>query len=110
MAGKRFEVLLTPEDRYEVEIVTDRGQVTQFTIRYDAYLQGAWHAIVIFDNHGGHAHQHLMDPITGKGEPRTIPLDLKEAVTYAIYKIQAMWEDWREQYKRRLQGGEPDLL
>ena len=39
MAGKCFEVLLTPEDRYEVEIVTDRGQVTQFTIRYDAYRE-----------------------------------------------------------------------
>lgn len=102
---RRFEVLLTPEDRYGVEIVTDRGQVTRFTVRYDAYLQGTWHTIVIFDNHGGQAHQHMMDPISGKSEPRTIPLDLNEAVAYAIYRIQAMWEGWREQYERRLRGG-----
>lgn len=63
---------------------------------------------MIFDNHG-HGHQHLMDPITGKGEPRAIPLDLNEAVTYAFRKIQAMLEGWREQYERRLRGGEPNL-
>ena len=31
-----------------------------------------------------------------------IHLDLDEAVTYAILRIQAMWEGWREQYERRV--------
>ena len=102
MAISRFEVLLTHEDRYGVELETERGHITRFAVRYDAYIKGAWHTIVIFDNHGGQAHQHLMDPITGKGQPRLIHLDLDEAVTYAILRIQAMWEGWREQYERRV--------
>lgn len=102
MAIRRFEVFLTQADRYGVELETGRGHIIRFTIRYDAYIRGAWHTIVIFDNHGGQAHQHLMDPIAGKGEPRVIHLDLNEAVTYAIFRIQAMWEGWREQYERRM--------
>lgn len=101
---------MTHEDRYGVEIETDQGHVTRFTVRYDAYFRDRWHTIVIFDSHGGRAHWHLMDPISGKGEQRTIDLDLKDAVTYAIYSIQAYWEGWRERYERKLRDGQPNLL
>jgi len=99
---KSFDIKLSDEDRCGSELHIDHGQVTGFAVRYDAYIDGAWHTIAIFDSHGGFAHWHMVDPIKGKGEKQEIPLDLKRAVTYAFDTIKAHWEVWREQYLRRL--------
>ncbi|MDE2060052.1 MAG: hypothetical protein KGL31_06090 [candidate division NC10 bacterium] len=93
---------MSHEDRCGVELHIDHNQVNGFAIRYDAYIDGAWHNIAIFGAHQGVAHWHLVDPIKGKGEKQRIHLDLKDAVTYAIGAIKTRWEEWRERYIGRL--------
>lgn len=108
---KIFDIFLTHEDRCGAELHIEHGHVKEFSIRYDAYIDGAWRNVVLFDAHGGSAHWHMVDPITGKGEKQGIALDLKSAVTYAFSPIKERWKEWREQYARRLRGDEQqDLL
>ena len=107
---KRFEVPLTNEDRYAVEMTIRGGGLVAFVVRYDAFINGKWRDIATFDNHGGTVHWHLSDPITGKGEKKTIPLDLRAAPTYAIGMIQEHWQVWRSRYERRLPSDEHPTL
>lgn len=93
-----------------MEIGTDRGQVVSFLVRYDAFIDGRWRDVAIFDNHGGSAHWHLVDPFSGKSEKRPIQLDLKEAVDYAIGAAKSHWREWREHFERRLRDEQQDLF
>lgn len=101
-----FVVPLSDQDRIGVELDVDRGQVVGFAIRYDIFVDERWYNVAVFDAHTGNPHWHLNDPIRGKGDRREIPLDLKNAVTYAFNTIRAQWEQWREQFIRRMQGHE----
>ena len=107
---KTFEIPITNEDRCEVEIGTDRGQVISFLVRYDAFIDGHWRNVAIFDNHGGSAHWHLIDPFSGKSEKRPIQLDLKGAVDYAITTVKSRWPEWRERFERRLRHEQQDFF
>ncbi|HWQ70500.1 MAG TPA: hypothetical protein VN494_11240 [Patescibacteria group bacterium] len=107
---KKFEIPITNEDRCEVEMEIDRGQMVSFVIRYDGFIDGRWRNIAVFDTHGGSAHWHLVDPILGKREKQPIPLDLKQVVTYAIDTIKHEWEEMRAWYLRRLTGHDQQNL
>lgn len=89
---------------------TERGHVVAFVVRYDAFIDGRWRNIAIFDTHGDFAHWHRCDPLTGKGEKHQIPLDHKAALTYAFDVIRAQWEEWRREYERGLRGYEQQTL
>lgn len=107
---KKFDIPITSEDRCEVEIEVERGQVVSFLVRYDAFIDGRWCNVAVFDNHGGSAHWHLVDPFSGKGDKRPIALDLKGAVDYAIGTAKSRWREWRGWFERRLRDGQQNLF
>lgn len=57
MATKRvFEHYITPDDRIDVELEVDAGDVVAFTANYRARIRGEWVEVVRYDTAHGHLH------------------------------------------------------
>jgi hypothetical protein len=90
----------TKMDRLRVHFTTKCGQVESIAvIQYEAYIDGAWRAIVRFDEAHGFFHQDIMSP-TGKQRKTTWPAsDKNHALTEAIRDIKQHWRYYRSVYE-----------
>ncbi len=101
---KEFVKTISPsgEDRLRMKIETDKGQVVDVMVQYEAKLKGKWHALVRYDCSHGFLHRDVMFP---DGTKEKVPLDipdLKTALLYAEQDIKDRWQWYRDRYKRRL--------
>lgn len=90
----------TGRDRLRVHFTTKHGQVEIIAvIQYEAYIDGAWRAIVRFDEAHGFFHQDIMAP-TGKQRKIAWPSsNKKRALTEAIQDIKRHWRSYRRAYE-----------
>ncbi len=90
----------TKLDRLRVHFTTKRGQIESIAvIQYEAYVDGAWRAVVRFDEAHGFFHQDIMSP-TGKQRKIAWPAsDKKRALTEAIRDIKQHWRFYRRTYE-----------
>lgn len=92
----RYAYLLTLNDRKRHEHVTDQGNVMQFMVQYETYVEGEWLPVVRYDTAHGFPH---VDRIRADGTVEKIPLltrDLGEALTFADQDIDENWERYKE--------------
>lgn len=68
MARKQFSIPLDPPNTSEqlnqlrARIATERGQVIEFMMQYETWINGEWRPVVRCDSAHGQAHRDLLDP------------------------------------------------
>ena len=89
------------DDGRSLKIETERGNVVDIVVQYEAKFDEEWHPIVRYDCSHGFLHRDVMWP-GGKKEkyPLDIP-DLKTALLYAEQDIKDRWKWYRDRYRRR---------
>jgi len=104
MVKKEFTKIISPsgDDRLRMIIETERGQVIDVVVQYEAKFGEKWQPIVRYDCSHGFFHRDVIFP-GGKKEkyPLEIP-DLKTALLYAEQDIKDRWRWYRNRYKRRM--------
>lgn len=105
MATRRaFEHYITPDDRIDLELSIDAGQVVGFTANYRARIEGRWVEVVRYDTAHGHLHIHRfwreegaqiedLEDETEPGDPYGAELDRAEADLVAHWRV----------YRRRME-------
>ena len=104
MPRKEFVKIISPsgDDRLRLRIRTEKGQIADMVVQYEAKFGDKWHAVVRYDCSHGFLHRDVMLP-GGKKEkyPLDIP-DLKTGLIYAEQDIKDRWKWYRDRYRRRL--------
>jgi hypothetical protein len=104
MTTKEFTKVISQsqDDRLRIKIETEKGNVIDMVVQYEAKFEEEWHPIVRYDCSHGFLHRDVMFP-GGKKEkhPLDIP-DLNSALLYAEQDIKDRWAWYRDRYKRRL--------
>ena len=104
MTKKAFIKTISPlgKDRLRIKIETEKRNVVDMVVQYEAKFGEEWHPIVRYDCSHGFFNRDVMFP-GGKKEkyPLDIP-DLKSALLYAEQDIKDRWQWYRAQYKKRL--------
>lgn len=96
---------LSPDgDELRVITRTERGQVVDFVVQYEAILNEVRYQVVRYDGSHGRAHRDTLD---ADGETiRKVWLDqflsFSDAITIAIDDIKSEWPRFREAFLRRL--------
>ncbi len=96
---------LSDEDRLRVRIDTGgTPEVKDFVVQYEAKISGTYYAVVRYDSWHGEAHRDLLGP---QGElkhkqwlGRTS--NYGEIVNAAIQELQERWEQYRQEFIRRM--------
>jgi len=104
MVKKEFTKIISQsgDDRLRLKIDTEKGQVVDIVVQYEARFSGVWHPIVRYDCSHGFLHRGVMLPGDKKEkQPLNIP-DLKTALIYAEQDIMDRWKWYRERYRRRM--------
>jgi len=104
MIKKEFTKIISQsgDDRLRLKIDTEKGQVVDIVVQYEARFSGVWHPIVRYDCSHGFLHRDVMLPGDKKEkQPLNIP-DLKTALIYAEQDIMDRWKWYRERYRRRM--------
>lgn len=83
---------------------TERGEVVNIVVQYEAMIRGAWHEIVRYDCEHGYFHRDLIYP-KGKKEKQPIAIEnLNDALQYAEQDLKDRWAWYKDRYRRRLKG------
>lgn len=104
MKSKEFVKTFSPDgnDRLRIRIVTEKGQVINIMVQYEAHITGAWREIVRYDCSHGFLHRDVIMP---KGRTEKQPLsiaNLNDALQYAEQDIKDRWQWYKEKYIRGL--------
>lgn len=97
---RELEIVLSHEDRIHLVIETERGEVTGFSVNYEALIAGRWRPMVRYDDSHGFCHK---DVYYIDGTQRKIPLasDRDECLTAGLRDIRANWETYRQRYEEQ---------
>ena len=94
----KFVIPFSQEDRYRHYHLRIRGQVIDFTVQYETFINGKWFHVVRYDTSHGFAHRDLFDI---KGKKRKTPLfiiDRSDALTFAENDIKNNWEIYKQRF------------
>jgi len=104
MPTKEFTKIISPgdEDRLRIRITTQKGEVVNVMVQYEAKITGTWHEIVRYDCAHGFFHRDVLYP-KGKTEKQPIMIEnLNDALQYAEQDLKDRWNWYKDRYKRRL--------
>jgi len=103
MKCKEFVKIISPnrEDRLRIKMKTNKGELINIVVQYEAKIGEKWHDIVRYDCSHGFFHRDIMFPKTKEKQPLRIE-NLKDALQYAEQDIKDRWKWYKERYKRRL--------
>ncbi len=101
-----FQVEFTPTDRLHVTVQKDKGQVTAFSIQYQALMGGTWTSVVRYDTNHGYLHRHRfwlpLDEQIDDREPRNQPArDYTIPFKSAYDDLAANWRIFRANMMRK---------
>ena len=104
MKEKEFYIYLGTQslDRIRLIFETEKGEITDLIIQYEAIIHEKWEAIVRYDCAHGFFHRDLMYP-NGEKIKKLIDMpNLKSALSYARQDIEDRWEWYKERYIKKL--------
>jgi len=95
-------VSIDGNDRLRIRISTEKGQVVNIMVQYEANITGAWREIVRYDCAHGFLHRDVISP-GGKTEKQPLSIaNLNDALQYAEQDIKDRWQWYKERYIRGL--------
>jgi len=89
-------------DRLRVNYRTDKGEMIDFVIQYETFLNGKWKAVVRYDCAHGFFHR---DEIFPTGEKEKTPIDINNfdsAALYAEQDLRDRWKWYKERYFKKI--------
>ena len=90
------------KDRIRLRFQTDKGEVIDLVLQYEAMINDKWFPIVRYDCAHGFFHRDLLHP-NGDKEKKALDVpNLKFAFTFARQDIEDKWEWYKEQYLKKL--------
>ncbi|MCK4391263.1 MAG: hypothetical protein KAV83_13615 [Desulfobacterales bacterium] len=95
-----FVLAFSQEDRYRHYHLRIKGQVIDFVVQYETFINGKWFPVVRYDTSHGFAHRDLLNI---KHEKRKTPLfitDKNDALTFAENDIKDNWEVYKQRFLR----------
>jgi len=98
MKELEFVIPLTRQDRYRHYHLRIKGQVIEFSVQYETFINGEWFPVVRYDSSHGFAHRDLLNI---KGLKRKTPLfttDNNDALTFAENYIKDNWEMYKKRF------------
>ena len=106
---KSFVRYFTDVDLADVRLDVTQNNVVGFKINYRAFISGAWHEVIRYDNaHGKPLHIHRFWPPTkGKKEFQgdEIRRDYTDAVEESLLDLEANWQTYRRKVEESLEQG-----
>ncbi len=104
MAETEYIIDLSPDgrNRYRHFHRTDGKKVTEFRVQYEAFIEGAWHAIVRYDSAHGFAHRDVLHPDSVETKTPLRHLDFASALTYGERDLKKNWDKYRRKYEAEL--------
>lgn len=76
----------------------DWGEIIDFVVQYETFINGKWFSVVRYDTSHGFAHR---DILSLKGEKRKTPIfvsDKNDALTFAENDIKDNWEVYKQRF------------
>lgn len=98
MKEVEFVIPFTPQDRYRHYHLRIRGQIVDFVVQYETFINGEWFPVARYDTSHGFAHRDLL---TMKGRKRKTPLftsDKNDALTFAENDIKDNWKVYKQRF------------
>ena len=104
MGEINYIIDLTPDgrNRYRHRHISERGEVLEFRVQYEAYLQGAWHTIVRYDTAHGFAHRDVLHPDGTESKTAFRYWDYGDVLTFGERDLKNNWELYRQAYEAEL--------
>ncbi len=98
-----IDLTLDGKNRYRHRHVLEQNEIIEFSIQYETFLEGTWHALVRYDSAHGFAHRDLMHP-DGR-ETKTVfrHWDYAQVLTFGERDLKQNWRTYRETYLAELQ-------
>lgn len=92
---------LSEQDRLEIIIEKDGGDVKGFVVNYVATIDGRDRSVVRYDTRHGHAHKDSLRPDGTHELKEPMPeLDGMALVDLAIDDLKANWKAYRRRFER----------
>lgn len=104
MKEKTFIRWLGSEDRSRQVVVLDGGEITAFVVQYETLITGEWRPVVRYDTAHGFAHKDVLLP-SGETEKKiVVSYGYNEAFTSAEIDIKLNWQQYKEEYLKKVKG------
>ncbi len=85
--------------RQRTRFVTERKSIIEFVVQLEVQHQGRWKPVLRYDGAHGFAHRDRYN-LRGEQRKEALPLDFRDALTYAIADLRARWPDYVERFLR----------
>jgi hypothetical protein len=98
MKELEFVIPFSSQDRYRHYHLSVKGQVIEFSVQFETFINGEWFPVVRYDTSHGFAHRDLLDI---KGQKRKAPLfttDNNDALTFAENDIKDNWQVYKQRF------------
>ena len=95
-----FVLPFSQKDRYRHYHLRIKGQIVDFSVQYETFINGKWLPVVRYDTSHGFVHRDLLNM---RHEKRKTPLfitDRNDALTFAENDIKDNWELYKERFVR----------
>jgi len=104
MTITRFVVPLQggPVDRYRHYHALDRRTIKEFTIQYEAEIDGVWREVVRYDSAHGRPHKDVLHPDGTQTKEEFPYYTNAEVLTLGQNDIRKNWKRYREQYEKEM--------
>jgi len=104
MGETTYVIDLTPdgENRYRHRHVLEKDLIVEFSVQYEAYLEGRWHPIVRYDCAHGFAHRDLIHPDGTESKTDFRYWDHAQVLTYGERDLKENWRSYRGHYVKEL--------
>jgi len=104
MAEIEYIIDLSPDgrNRYRHFHHSEGKTIVKFRVQYEAFIEGAWHAIVRYDSAHGFAHRDLLHPDGTKTKTSLQHLDFAGALTRGERDLKRNWASYRKGYEAEL--------
>ena len=98
-----YVVLLGNDGRRRVRHTRVGGNVTEFMVQYEVFVEGKWHEVVRYDTSHGYAHKDLIHADGRKEKVTLFFKDLNICLTYAENDLRANWKNYRDKFLKELE-------
>ncbi len=100
----RFVVPLqgSPTNRYRHYHLIDKRVVKEFTIQYEANIDGEWQEIVRYDTAHGRPHKDVLHPGGAQTKEEFPYYTHAEVLTFGQNDIRRNWKKYRAQYEKEM--------